>query len=47
VFLLFTRLEDEHTKAHKSLEWFEPPERNTLLHYVLYCCDSSYELVSV
>jgi hypothetical protein len=34
-------------KAHKSLEWFGPPERNTLLHCVLYCRDSLYELVSV
>jgi hypothetical protein len=28
---------DEHTRAHKGLEWFGPPERNTLLHCVLYC----------
>jgi hypothetical protein len=32
-----TRLVDEHTRAHKGLEWFGPPERNTLLHCVLYC----------
>jgi hypothetical protein len=25
------------TKTHKDLEWFGPPERNTLLHYGLYC----------
>jgi hypothetical protein len=30
-------LGDEHTRTRKSLEWFGPPERNTLLHYVLYC----------
>jgi hypothetical protein len=35
-----TSFVDEHTKAHKSLEWFGPPERNTLLHCVLYCCES-------
>jgi hypothetical protein len=28
---------DEHTRTHEGLEWFRPPERNTLLHYVLYC----------
>jgi hypothetical protein len=28
---------DEHTRTRKSLEWFGSPERNTLLHYVLYC----------
>jgi hypothetical protein len=22
--------------THKGLEWFRPPERNTLLHCVLY-----------
>jgi hypothetical protein len=26
-----------NTKTRKSLEWFGPPERNTLLHCVLYC----------
>jgi hypothetical protein len=29
-----------NTQEHKDLEWFGPPERNTLLHYVLYCCES-------
>jgi hypothetical protein len=28
--LLVTRLVDQHTGAHKGLEWFGPPERNTL-----------------
>jgi hypothetical protein len=35
--LLVTRLVDEHTRARKGLEWFEPPDRNTLLHCVMYC----------
>jgi hypothetical protein len=26
-----------NTRTRKSLEWFGPPECNTLLHYVLYC----------
>jgi hypothetical protein len=26
----------ENTRTHKDLEWFGPPERNTLLHYVMY-----------
>jgi hypothetical protein len=30
VFLV-TRLVDEHTRAHEGLEWFGPPEHNTLL----------------
>jgi hypothetical protein len=34
---LITRLTDEHTRAREGLEWFGPPERNTLLHYVMYC----------
>jgi hypothetical protein len=24
------------TRTHKGLEWFGPPERNTLLHCVMY-----------
>jgi hypothetical protein len=35
--LLVTRLVDERTKAREGLEWFGPPERNTLLHCVMYC----------
>jgi hypothetical protein len=45
--LLVTRLVDQHTGARKGLEWFGPPERNTLLHCVMYCFGSLYELVSV
>jgi hypothetical protein len=45
--LLVTRLVDQHTGAPKGLEWFGPLERNTLLHYVMYCFGSLYELVSV
>jgi hypothetical protein len=26
--------------TREDLEWFGPPERNTLLHYVLDCCES-------
>jgi hypothetical protein len=35
--LLATRLVDQHTRAREDLEWFGPPERNTLLHCVVYC----------
>jgi hypothetical protein len=45
--LLVMRLVDQHTGAREGLEWFGPPERNTLLHYVMYCFGSLYELVSV
>jgi hypothetical protein len=45
--LLVTRLVDQHTGARKGLEWFGPLERNTLLHCVMYCFKSLYELVSV
>jgi hypothetical protein len=34
--LLVTRLVNEHMRAHEGLEWFGPPERNTLLHGVMY-----------
>jgi hypothetical protein len=27
----------KNTRTHKGLEWFGPPERNTLLHCVMYC----------
>ena len=37
--LLATRLVDQHTRTHKGLEWFGPPERNTLLHCVMYCLE--------
>jgi hypothetical protein len=26
----------KNTRTHKSLEWFGPSERNTLLHCVMY-----------
>jgi hypothetical protein len=29
-----------NTRTHEGLEWFGPPERNTLLHCVLDCCRS-------
>jgi hypothetical protein len=29
-----------NTRTCKDLEWFGPPERNTLLHCVLDCCGS-------
>jgi hypothetical protein len=35
--LLVVRFGNEHTRTRKSLEWFGPPERNILLHCVLYC----------
>jgi hypothetical protein len=27
----------KNTRTHKDLEWFGPPELNTLLHCVMYC----------
>jgi hypothetical protein len=35
--LLATRLVDQHMRACEDLEWFGPPERNTLLHCGMYC----------
>jgi hypothetical protein len=35
--LLVARLVDKHTRAREGLEWFGPPERNILLHCVMYC----------
>jgi hypothetical protein len=35
--LLVSRENGKTTRTHKDLEWFEPPERNTLLHCVMYC----------
>jgi hypothetical protein len=35
--LLATRLVDQHMRAREALEWFGPPELNTLLHCVMYC----------
>jgi hypothetical protein len=39
-----------NTSEHEDLEWFRPPERNTLLHCVLYLVcelESLYEPVSL
>jgi hypothetical protein len=27
----------KNSRTHKDLEWFGPPERNTLLHCEMYC----------
>jgi hypothetical protein len=27
----------KNSRTHKDLEWFGPPERNTLLHCGMYC----------
>jgi hypothetical protein len=35
--LLVSRENGKNTGTHKGLEWFGPSERNTLLHYVMYC----------
>jgi hypothetical protein len=35
--LLVSRKNGMNTRTHKDLEWFGPPERNTLLHCVMYC----------
>jgi hypothetical protein len=45
--LLVARLVDEHTRAREGLEWFGPPEHNTLLHLCDVLPESLYELVSV
>jgi hypothetical protein len=45
--LLVTRLVDQHTGARKVLEWFGPPERNTLLHCAMYCSRARMNFVSV
>jgi hypothetical protein len=34
-------------RTRRGLEWFGPPERNILLHCVMYCFESLYEHVSV
>jgi hypothetical protein len=30
-------MNEKNTSTHKDLEWFGPPERNTLLHCEMYC----------
>jgi hypothetical protein len=45
--LLVSWKNKKNTRTHKDLEWFGPLERNTLLHYVMYCFESLYELASV
>jgi hypothetical protein len=35
-----------NSRTHKDLEWFGPPERNTLLHCEMYCL-SLYEYASL
>jgi hypothetical protein len=35
--LLVSWKSGKNTRTHKVLEWFGPPERNTLLHCVMYC----------
>jgi hypothetical protein len=35
--LLVSWKSGKNTRTHKDLEWFGPPERNTLLHCVMYC----------
>jgi hypothetical protein len=42
--LLAMRLVDPHTRAREGLEWFGPPERNTLLHCVMYCLGACMNL---
>jgi hypothetical protein len=42
--LLATRLLDQQMRARKGLEWFGPPERNTLLHCVMYCLRACMKL---
>jgi hypothetical protein len=42
--LLATGLVDQHTGTREGLEWFGPPERNTLLHCVMYCLGACMNL---
>jgi hypothetical protein len=35
--LLVSCKSGKNTRTHKDLEWFGPPERNTLLHCEMYC----------
>jgi hypothetical protein len=35
--LLVSWKSGKNTRTHKDLEWFGPPERNTLLHCAVYC----------
>jgi hypothetical protein len=37
VFCLLVENVGRNTRSHKDLEWFGPPERNTLLQCVMYC----------
>jgi hypothetical protein len=37
VFRLIVGVKGKNTRTHKSLEWFGPPEPNTLLHCEMYC----------
>jgi hypothetical protein len=30
-------MNEKNSRTHKDLEWFGPPERNTLLHCEMYC----------
>jgi hypothetical protein len=45
--LLAMRQVDQHTRAHEGLEWSGPPERNTLLHFELYCSIACMSLASL
>jgi hypothetical protein len=42
--LLVTRLVDQRMRAREGLEWFGSPERNTLLHCVMYCLEACMNL---
>jgi hypothetical protein len=37
VFRLIDGEKGQYTRTHEDLEWFGPPERNTLLHCEMYC----------
>jgi hypothetical protein len=45
--LLVMRDGGMNTRRRKGLEWFGPPERNTLLHCVLDCCGSFWVRVNL
>jgi hypothetical protein len=42
--LLVSRENGKNTRTHKDLEWFGPPERNTILHCVMYCLGACMNL---
>jgi hypothetical protein len=47
VFCLIVEVRKKNSGTRKGLEWFGPPERNTLLHCELYCSRACMSLASL